>query len=82
MRAQICVGDMRVFRLQVKGRQHYLSQNIGPAIAGSAGPVPPALGEPEPSKAEQHSQFANRKTSPVLLPGYSIQFGGGGGGHS
>ena len=58
MRAQICVGDMRVSRLQVKGRQHHLSQNIdnvygrihylygqniGPAIAESAGPVPPPL---------------------------------------
>ena len=39
----ICVGDIRVSRLQVKGRQHYLRQNIGPAIAVSAGPVPPAL---------------------------------------
>ena len=27
----------------MKGRQHYLRQNIGPAIAGSAGPVPLAL---------------------------------------
>ena len=36
VRAQICVGDIRVSRLQVKGRQHYLRQNIGPAIAGSA----------------------------------------------
>ena len=43
VRAQICVGDMRVSHLQVKGRQNHLSQNIGPAIAGSAGPVPPAL---------------------------------------
>ena len=41
--AQICVGGIRVSRLQVKGRQHYLRQNIGPAIAGSARPVPPAL---------------------------------------
>ena len=41
VRAQICVGDMRVSRLQVKGRQDHLSQNISPAIAGSAGPVPP-----------------------------------------
>ena len=31
----ICVGDVRVSHLQVKGRQHHLSQNIGPAIAGS-----------------------------------------------
>ena len=30
--------------LEVKGRQHHLSQNTGPAIAGSAGPVPPTLG--------------------------------------
>ena len=43
VRAQICVGDMRVSCLQVKGRQHHLSQNIGPAIAGSAGPVSPPL---------------------------------------
>ena len=34
MRAQVCVGDMHVSRLQVKGWQHHLSQNIGPAIAG------------------------------------------------
>ena len=39
MWAQICVGNMRVSRLQVKGRQHHLSENIGPAIVGSAGPV-------------------------------------------
>ena len=37
VRAQICVGHMRVSRLKVKDRQHHLSQNIGPAIAGSAG---------------------------------------------
>ena len=37
------VGDVCVSHLLVKGRQHHLSQNIGPAIAGSAGPVPPAL---------------------------------------
>ena len=43
VQAQICVGDVCVSRLQVKGRQHPLSQNIGSAIAGSAGPVPPAL---------------------------------------
>ena len=42
-RAQICVGDMRVSHLQAKGRQHNLSQNIGPAIAGSARPASPAL---------------------------------------
>ena len=39
VQAQICVGDMCVSRLQVKGRQHHLSQNIGPAIAGSVGSV-------------------------------------------
>ena len=42
---QICVGDMRVSLLQAKGRQHYLSENIGPAIAGSARPALPALSE-------------------------------------
>ena len=31
--------------LQVKGWQHHLSQKIGPAIAGSARPTPPALSE-------------------------------------
>ena len=43
VRAQICVGDMHVSHLQVKGRQQHLSQNIGRTIAGSAGPVPPAM---------------------------------------
>ena len=41
--AQICVGDMLVSHLQAKYRQHHLSENIGPAIAGSARPAPPAL---------------------------------------
>ena len=41
----VCVGDMRVSLVQVKGRQHHLSENIGPAIAGSARPAPPALSE-------------------------------------
>ena len=42
----MCVGDMCVSRLQAaKGRQHHLSQNIGPAIARSARPAPPALSE-------------------------------------
>ena len=43
VQAQICVGDMCVSHLQVKGQQHHLSQNIGPTIAWSARPVPPAL---------------------------------------
>ena len=34
---------MRVSRLQATYRQHHLSENIGPAIAGSARPAPPAL---------------------------------------
>ena len=42
MGTQIRVGDTRVF-LANKCQQHRLSQNIGPAIDGSAGPVPPAL---------------------------------------
>ena len=41
--AQIYIGNMCVSRLQVKDQQHYLSQNIGPVIAGSVGPVPLAL---------------------------------------
>ena len=45
MQAKICVGIMHVSRLQAKGRQHYLSQNIGPAIAGFARSAPPALSE-------------------------------------
>ena len=43
--AQICVGDMRVSRLQAKGRQRHFSQNINPVIAGSARPAPSALSE-------------------------------------
>ena len=41
----VCVGDMRVSLVQVKGRQHHLSENIGPAIARTARPAPPALSE-------------------------------------
>ena len=43
VRVQICAGDMHVSRLQAKDREHHLSQNIGPAFAGSARPAPPAL---------------------------------------
>ena len=35
--------DMRTSRLKAKGRRCYLSQKIGPAVAGSAGPAPPPL---------------------------------------
>jgi len=45
VRAQICVGDMCVSRLQAKGWQHHISQNIGLVIAGSARPASPALSE-------------------------------------
>ena len=41
--AWICTDDTRASRLQVKGRRWYLGQNIGPAVAGSAGPAPPPL---------------------------------------
>ena len=41
--ARICTDDTQASRLQVKGRQYYLSQNIGPAVARSAGPAPPPL---------------------------------------
>ena len=43
--AQICVCNMRVSLLQVKGPQHHLGENTGPAIAGSARPALPALSE-------------------------------------
>ena len=36
--ARICTED--TFHLEAKGRRCYLSQNIGPAVAGSAGPAP------------------------------------------
>ena len=44
---------MRVSGLQAKGRQHHLSQNIGPVIAGSVRPALPALSSlvPRPWKA-------------------------------
>ena len=41
--AWICTEDMWASRMQAKGRRCYLSQNIGPAIARSAGPAPPVL---------------------------------------
>ena len=40
VRAWICTEDMRASCLQAKGRRSYLSQNIGPAVAGSAGLAP------------------------------------------
>ena len=43
MRAWICTDDTRASWLQVKGRRCYFSQNIGPAVAGSAGPASPSL---------------------------------------
>ena len=43
VRAWICTDDTRAFRLQLKGRRWYLSQNIGPAVTGSAKPAPPPL---------------------------------------
>ena len=41
----ICVSMIciRASCLQAKGRQCYLSQNIGPALAESSGPAPPLL---------------------------------------
>ena len=43
VRAWICTDDTRASHLQVKGQRCYLSQNIGLAVAGSAGPAPPPL---------------------------------------
>ena len=45
IRAQICWRYACFSSIQGKGRQHHLGQNIGPAIAGSARPGPPALSE-------------------------------------
>ena len=42
LRSDLEVSGICVF-LAYKCQQHRLSQNIGPAIDGSAGPVPPAL---------------------------------------
>ena len=39
VRAWICTDDTRASRLQAKGRRCYLSQNIGLAVPGSAGPT-------------------------------------------
>ena len=41
----ICTDDTRTSRLKANGRRSYLtlSQNIGPAVAGSPGPAPPPL---------------------------------------
>ena len=36
VRAWICTDDTRTSRLKAKGRWSYLSQNIGPEVAGSA----------------------------------------------
>ena len=35
--------DMWASHVQAKNRQCYLSQNIGPAVSGSAGPAQPSL---------------------------------------
>ena len=42
VRAWIC-RRYAASRLQAKGRRCYLSQNIGLAVSGSAGPAPPPL---------------------------------------
>ena len=50
-RPEVCAGTnlcwrySYVFLLQAKCRQHHLSEKIGPAIAGSTRPAPPALSE-------------------------------------
>ena len=43
VRAWICTDDTRTSRLKAKVSNAYLSQNIGPAVAWSAGPTPPPL---------------------------------------
>ena len=41
--AWICTDNTQTSRLKAKGRRCYLSQNIGPAVAGSARLAPPPL---------------------------------------
>ena len=53
----ICIDDTRASRLQAKGRRWYLSQNIGPAVAESAGPAPPP-------PVEETSQLVNANREP------------------
>ena len=43
VRAWIGTDDTRASRLHAIGQRCYLSQNIGPAVTGSAGPAPPPL---------------------------------------
>ena len=43
VRAWIYTDDTGASRLQAKGRRCYLSQNFGPAVAGSAERAPPPL---------------------------------------
>ena len=58
------VGDMCVSRLQAKGRQHHLSQNIGLVIARSARPAPPALsGRNECAKETVPSKLFKNESS-------------------
>ena len=45
VRAWICADDTRTSRLKAKGWKCYLSQNIGPAVAGPTGPAPPPLSQ-------------------------------------
>ena len=41
----ICTDNTQASHQQAKCRQYYLSQNVSPAVAGSAGPaLPPVLG--------------------------------------
>ena len=39
VRARTFADDLHLSRLQERGRRHHLSQSIGPAVAGSAGPA-------------------------------------------
>ena len=58
-----------------KGWQHHLSQNIGPAIAGSAGPVPPplcVLCQAKQKSAVEVEVHASAKLSDDVKAGYPL----------
>ena len=63
VRAQICVGDMRVSRLQAKARQHHLSQTLVWQLPG----LPGLLLQPCPSEM-------NRNSTVKIIQGSKFKF--------
>ena len=68
---KVCVGKNQlaicVSRLQAKGRQHHLSQSIGPAFAGSARPALPDL-------LRQPCQRDKRNSAVKIIQGSKFKF--------